>query len=173
VFNSAENLQAIAINRALIQKIREIHATGRIVLDMLHRENGSYEIPDMHLEDGDRLEVPFTPETVQVIGAVYNPHSFLYHSGAKAGEYLHLAGNVTRDADKKKVFVLRADGSVANHDSDPKLFANGFSSLLLHPGDSIVVPEKNVRPSGMTKALAWTQSLSQSSLTALEVSALQ
>jgi polysaccharide biosynthesis/export protein len=171
-FDSAANQQAISVNRNLIQKIRNIHATGRIVLNMLRGGNDGYELPDMHLEDSDRLEVPFTPETIQVIGAVYDPHAFLYHTGAKAGEYLHLAGSVTRDADKKRIFVLRADGSVANHDSDPRLFAHGFSSLGLLPGDSIVVPEKNVHSSAMNKALAWTQALSQSSVAALEVNAL-
>jgi hypothetical protein len=107
-----------------------------------------------------------------VIGAVYDPHTFLFHAGAKAGEYLRLAGSVTRDADERRVFVLRADGSVANRYSDPGPFGHGFNSLALHPGDSVVVPEKSVRLSAAGKALAWTAALSQSSLTALEVNAL-
>jgi protein involved in polysaccharide export with SLBB domain len=172
ILDSATNQQELAVNRQLIERIRNIHPSGRIVLDMQALGNGRYEIPDIHLEDGDRLEVPFTPETVQVIGAVYDPHTFLFHAGAKAGEYLRLAGSVTRDADERRVFVLRADGSVANRYSDPGPFGHGFNSLALHPGDSVVVPEKSVRLSAAGKALAWTAALSQSSLTALEVNAL-
>jgi protein involved in polysaccharide export with SLBB domain len=126
----------------------------------------------MHLEDGDRLVVPFTPETVQVIGAVFNPHSFLYHDGATVGEYLRLAGGPTRDADKKRIFVLRADGSVISHDSVSGAFSEGFAKLRLHPGDSIVMPEKDVHPSANSYALAWAQALSGAIATPLAITAL-
>ena len=96
----------------------------------------------MHLEDGDRLIVPFTPETVQVLGAVFNPHAFIFHQGARAGEYLHLAGGPNREADRKRIFILRADGTVSSHDADSSFLGRGLSQLRLHPGDSIVVPEK-------------------------------
>ena len=39
-----------------------------------------------------------------------NQNAFLYRKGARAGEYLHLAGGMNRDADRGQIFVLRADG---------------------------------------------------------------
>jgi protein involved in polysaccharide export with SLBB domain len=117
--------------------------------------------------------VPFTPETVQVLGAVMNPHAFIFHPGAKAGEYLHLAGGTNRDADSKRIIILRADGTtVSRHDANSSVFARSFNDLRLYPGDSIVVPEKSLHLSPMTQFLAWTSALSQSSLPAVEATAL-
>jgi len=173
ILNSPSSGQAISINRELIERFRGIQATGRIALNMQSGSAGSYEMPDMHLEDGDRLVVPFTPETVQVLGAVFNPHAFLFHDNAQVGEYLHLAGGPNREADRKRIYVLRADGTVTSRDSDSGLFSRGFNSLRLRPGDSIIVPERDVHLSAMSKALAWAQAVSQSTMTALEVNALK
>jgi hypothetical protein len=68
--------------------------------------------------------------------------------------------------------VLRADGTVMTHDSNARLFARGIRDMKLYPGDSIVVPEKNVHLSPMTQLLAWTSALSQTSLPAVEATAL-
>jgi polysaccharide export outer membrane protein len=165
--------QANSLNRELIGRIRNVRTTGRIVLHTHLDKTGQYELPDIHLEDGDRLVVPFTPETIQVLGAVMNPHAFIFHSGAKAGEYLHLAGGTNREADRKRIFILRADGTtVSSDEAGSSFFAGGFNDLRLYPGDSIVVPEKNLRLSTMAQFLAWTSALSQSSLPAVEATAL-
>jgi protein involved in polysaccharide export with SLBB domain len=130
-------------------------------------------VPDMHVEDGDELAVPFAPETVQVVGAVFNPHAFLYGRHARVDEYLHLAGGPNRAADRRHMFVLRADGSVVGRDMGNTLFEADLSKLRLYPGDAIVVPEKDVRPSGLNQLMLWTQFLSQLSLNAVEFSVLK
>lgn len=170
--NSPASQQALSINHDLIVRIRSVYASGRIVLNMHSDGNGEYGLPDIHLEDGDRLMVPFTPETVQVLGAVFNPHAFIFHQGARAGEYLHLAGGPNREADRKRIFILRADGTVSSHDADSSFLGHSLSQLRLHPGDSIVVPEKALRLSGLSQTLAWTQALSQASMPAVEATAL-
>jgi protein involved in polysaccharide export with SLBB domain len=172
VLNSGASQQAISIGREMIERIRSIQATGRIVLDSNPHSTGNYELPEMHLEDGDRLVVPNVPDTIQVIGAVFNPHSFLFHADARVGEYLRLAGGPNRDADRKRIFVLRADGSVTSHESDPSVFPHGPSKVRLHPGDSVVMPEKNLRPTLGSNALAWTQALTGAAMSPLEVYAL-
>lgn len=166
----AANAETMAANQALMARLRKIRATGRIVLNLPDQASGKIVIPDMQLEDGDRLEVPFRPATVQVIGAVYNPHAFLYRVGDKAGKYLRVAGGVTRDADRSRMYVLRANGTVAGGSSG--MFSHGIEDTELHPGDALIVPEKQLHSSKMNTAMAWTQALSQSSLTALEVNAL-
>jgi len=171
--NSAASQQADLMNRGLIGRIRNVHASGRIVLNMHSTQGEDYELPGMNLEDGDRLVVPFTPETVQVLGAVFNPQAFLFHKKATVGEYLRLAGGASRDADRKRIFVLAADGTVTSRNSAPSVFTNGLNKLRLHPGDSVIVPEKPLHPSAVSQALAWTQAISQTSLTALEVNALK
>ncbi|HUN83649.1 MAG TPA: SLBB domain-containing protein [Terracidiphilus sp.] len=164
--------QAQSVNRTLVEHIRGVRATGRVVLNLHPDGKGKFELPDMHVEDGDRLVVPFKPDTVQVLGAVFNPHAFLFHQGARVSEYLRLAGGSTREADRKRIFVLAADGTVISRESDRSLFERGFRDLRLHPGDSIVVPEKQIRPSALSQALAWSQALSQSSITAAELNTM-
>lgn len=169
---STGSLQALSINHDLIMRLRSVRASGRIVLNMTPNATGDEALPDMHLEDGDRLIVPFTPETVQVLGAVFNPHAFIFHAGAREGEYLHLAGGPNRDADRKRIFILRADGTVSSHDSESLFLGRGLNELRLHPGDSVVVPEKKLHISGLSQALSWTQALSQASMPAVEATAL-
>lgn len=171
--NNAAGQQVLSINQERVAKMRALQATGRIVLNLRSDRNGEYDLPDMQLEDGDRLFIPFAPETVEVFGAVFNPHAFLFRPGNRAEMYLRLAGGPDRDADRKRIFILCADGSVLSQDSAPSVFNHGFGSVKLHPGDSIIVPEKILRPSSISQALAWTQAVSQSSMTALEANALK
>jgi polysaccharide export outer membrane protein len=165
-----ESMTLRVANQALLARLNKLHASGRVVLNMDPRASGEVSIPEMQLEDGDRLEVPFRPATVQVMGAVYNPHAFLYRAGSKANRYLQIAGGATRDADRSKMYILRANGTVAGGSSG--MFSHGIEAVELHPGDALIVPEKQLRPSKINTALAWTQSLSQPTMTALGVNAL-
>ena len=61
------------------------------------------------LEDGDRFIVPPIPSTVGIVGAVYDPNSFLYLEHKNAGQYLRTAGGPNRNADRKQIFIIRAD----------------------------------------------------------------
>jgi protein involved in polysaccharide export with SLBB domain len=168
----ATGRQTAALNHEQIAHVGSARATGRIVLNMKSDRAGNYELPDLHLEDGDGLVVPFIPETVLVAGAVFNPHAFLFQSNATVGGYLRLAGGPNRNADRKRILVLRADGTVISRDTDSGVFSRGLDSLILHPGDSILVPEKNPKLSPLNLALLWTQALTQSSMTVLEANAL-
>jgi len=165
--------QLSSLNREMIARIRQVRASGRVVLTISPQSTGLNALPDMHLEDGDRLVVPFIPETIQAVGALFNPHAFLYSNHATVGEYLHLAGGPNRQADRKRMFVLRADGSVVGHDMGHSFFEDDFKKLRLYPGDAIVVPEKDVHPSNLNQIMMWSQLASQASLSALEVGTLK
>jgi protein involved in polysaccharide export with SLBB domain len=110
---------------------------------------------------------------VQVVGAVFNPHAFLYSQQARVGEYLRLAGGANRQADRRRMFVLRADGSVVGHEMGNSIFESDFVKLRLYPGDSIIVPEKDIRPSNLAQLMIWSQILSQLSITSLEAGVLK
>jgi protein involved in polysaccharide export with SLBB domain len=117
--------------------------------------------------------VPFTPETIQVVGAVFNPHAFLFHRDARVGEYLRMAGGPNREADRRRMFVLRADGSVVGREMGNSIFESDFVRLRLYPGDAIIVPEKDVHPSALNQLMIWSQFLSQLSLSSLELDVLK
>ncbi|HEY1209187.1 MAG TPA: SLBB domain-containing protein [Terracidiphilus sp.] len=165
--------QVNSFDRDLIARLRQLQLTGRIVLNMRPRSAGENDLPETPLEDGDKLLVPPTPSTVQVVGSVLNQNAFLYHNGASVGEYLHLAGGPNRDADRRQTFVLRADGSVVGHNVGQSIFSSGFNNVRLYPGDTIVVPEKNIGPGAMHEFLAWSQMFSQLALGAAAIDVLK
>ena len=86
--------------------------------------------------------VPSKPSTVNVVGAVYDQNSFLFRRTQPVGSYLRLAGGPTKSADGKDSFIIRADGSVVSRKSQNGIFGNGFASMRLNAGDTVVVPEK-------------------------------
>jgi protein involved in polysaccharide export with SLBB domain len=92
--------------RDLLASLRQIRATGRIVLRFTPDSGGAASLPDITMEDGDRFIVPPVPATVNVVGAVYDQNSFLYARGRRAGAYLQLAGGPNRDAVVRNLFVL-------------------------------------------------------------------
>ncbi len=117
-----------------IARLRQIVPLGRIVLELKPDSRTIEDVPDLPLEDGDRFVVPRVPSTVSVEGQVYSANSFVYVRGHREHDYLRQAGGPDRGADRKRTFILRADGSV---------FSTQYGNVehaTLFPGDTIVVP---------------------------------
>jgi len=95
------------------------------------------------------LVIPKMADYVTVTGQVFNPTAVSYRPGRSAKWYLSQSGGLTQLADKKAVFVIRADGSVlsAKNNGD-SWFSGDPLKAVLRPGDSIVVPEKAPRVGG-------------------------
>lgn len=148
--------------RALVTTLRRMRATGRIVLGVTPFSRGVDAIPNIALQDGDRFIVPPTPVTVNVVGAVYDQNSFLYHRGDHVGDYLRISGGGTRNADKRHEFVIRADGSVISKQiAGGNVFGGGFADKLVYPGDTLVVPD-NINKTTVLRGLTdWSAVFSQ------------
>jgi protein involved in polysaccharide export with SLBB domain len=135
---SALDAQAIQAStdqgNQIVARLRQIQPIGRIVLELKPDSRGIEAVPDLPLEDGDRFVVPRVPSTVAVEGQVYSANAFVFVRGRKEKDYLRQAGGPDRNADKKRVFILRADGSVFSHQYGDVDHATMF------PGDTIVVP---------------------------------
>ncbi len=136
--NSAK-LQAEA-QASIVSSMRRIQATGRVVLDIPPQNASEKNLPELALEDGDRFFVPSKPSTASVMGMVYNENAFIFKPGARVSDYLEKAGGPTRDADKSRIYLLRADGSVLSAQNSSSIFGS-FSSEELMAGDTVVVPE--------------------------------
>ena len=91
----------------------------------------------------------------------------------RAGAYLRLAGGPNRDADRKHIFIIRADGSVISYEAEKGIWGNEFDNLRMNPGDTIVVPEKTFKPSALRGFLDWSQLFSQFALGAAALSVIQ
>jgi polysaccharide export outer membrane protein len=78
--------------------------------------------------------VPRVPANVTVEGQVYNANAFIFERRQHAIDYLRRAGGPDREADKKRMFLLRADGSVVS-----RQYADVMHTPI-YPGDTIVMP---------------------------------
>jgi protein involved in polysaccharide export with SLBB domain len=128
--------------QALVAKLKQIRASGRIVLNLAPDAKDTSTLPALPLEDGDRLIIPSVPSSINVVGAVYDPSSFLFNEKGRVGAYLRQAGGPNRDADNKHFFIVRADGAVVSKESSKSFWGNTFKDEGINPGDTIVVPEK-------------------------------
>jgi protein involved in polysaccharide export with SLBB domain len=152
--------QARATNTTrLIEQLRAVRPTGRIVLQL---PSDSGQLPNLALEDGDRIYIPPRPSTVGVFGSVFNGGSYLYGDGKDLSDYLRLAGGPTRGADTSSTFVLRANGSVISGRQFSGWFGNSnIEDVRALPGDTIFVPEEVDKSTFIQNAKDWTQILSQ------------
>ena len=97
---------------------------------------------DVEVRAGDTLVVPKEPGYVMVTGQVFNPTAVGYHPGKSAKWYLSQSGGPTQLANKKAIFVIRADGSVLS--SSQGMWSGNSLDAALRPGDTVVVPEKAI-----------------------------
>lgn len=179
----AQNLQSpeegiglasrIDAQRRLVQALRQVRASGRIVLDLKPDAAGSEAFPDLTLEDGDRLFVPYAPSTVTVLGAVYNENDFIFRGGRRVRDYLRQSGGATRSADTGRVYVIRADGSVRGKQGGSGWLGASFEGQRLNPGDTIVMPEKLNQIGFIRNLKDYTQIFSQFALGAAAVNVLR
>ena len=158
--------------RASLDKLRQLKADGRIVLN-LHPDDTSVDaIPDIPLEDGDQFYVPSRPIVVGVVGDVYNQGSFLQRPGKTVSRYLRDAGGPTRAADKGRIFVVRANGAVVSKDAASGFWSGGFDSMVMMPGDTVVVPEQLNPGAALRNFKDWSQILFNFGLAAAAVKVL-
>jgi len=169
----ANTSSATAAEQQLLARLRQIRGTGRIVLSFQPGSSSTDAIPAIALEDGDRFSVPPIPATINVVGAVYNQNSFLYRDRNSASRYLQMAGGPDRDADWRHTFVIRADGSVVSREAVKGVWGNAFNDLKLNPGDTLVVPDKTLRPRALRGLLDWTQIFSQLAFGAAAIAVLK
>ena len=171
VEDAASLKQEADAQRALIGRLRTLRPTGRIVLELPQNPTVA-NLPDIELEDGDRIIVPQLPSQVSVFGTVFNESSFLYLPEKTANDYLKLAGGPRKEADKSSMYLLRADGSVVSAKQTGFLWAS-LNGVQVMPGDAIVVPENFERTTWVKDLKDWTTILYQFGLGAAAIKVLQ
>lgn len=138
-------LQAMEQQRQqILIALRAHSASGRMVIRISSDITKWQNTPaDIEMRAGDVLIVPKRPNFVMVSGQVYNATAISYLQGRDAAWYLRQAGGPTQSANKKGIFILRADGSVVGQgDSFASWWRGNVLTTHLRPGDSIVVPER-------------------------------
>lgn len=143
----------------LVERLRVVRPTGRVVLQLAPDARA---LPDLVLEDGDRIYIPPRPTTVGVFGSVFNAGSYLYGEARTIDSYLRLAGGPTKGADAGSLFVIRANGTVVSERQGGGMFSRSdLADLPAQAGDTIYVPEEVNKTTFVQGAKDWTQILYQ------------
>ena len=172
----SDNMQAIQAelerNRKRAQNMRKVQAVGRVALEFSDYKVKLKDLPDLALENGDAIYVPRQPGTINVFGSVNNATAFMFKPNRRVTDYLQLAGGLTRLADEKELYVLRADGTAISRASTG--WFTSVNSYRLFPGDSVIVPEAIERDISATQSLKeWTTILYQCGLGAAGLKVLK
>lgn len=151
---AAQNAQ-----RQALERVRSVRPEGRIALG-LEPDVYNYinKLPDIRVQNGDRLVIPNRPDFVYIYGAVNTESALIYRAGQTVADYLKLSG-VGVAADRNAVIVVRADGSAFT--SDNSWFGTSVNNVKLMPGDAIVVPDKVDMESTWSSAIRNTKDITQ------------
>ena len=144
----------------VLAALRNQPASGRLVIN-ISSDIGKWQntAADIELRAGDVLSVPKKPNFVIVSGQVYNAAALTYIPRQSAEAYLRQAGGPTEMANKKDIYIIRANGSVVGRGGSRSLFGGSILSTTLRRGDTIVVPEKLIGGSH-----AWKNALDSAQL---------
>jgi protein involved in polysaccharide export with SLBB domain len=133
--------QALETGQVLLEQLRQIEAVGRLVIDLEQlaaRASGQDLVNDVELRNGDRLLVPKQAQEVTVIGETQQNTSHLFQPGLTRDDYIEMSGGLTRRADKKLIYVVRASGAVVAGNRSRWFGRSG--RVEIRPGDTVVVP---------------------------------
>jgi len=145
----AQQQASAQLEKQTISRFRELKPTGRIAFGIDPSERSFAHLPQIKLENGDRLVIPAKPAFVHVFGAVNAEASPLWRPNTRVKDYLDIAG-LNADADVDNTFIMRVDGTVISN-SSRSWYSGGIAGTEVMPGDSIVIPEK------FDKETAWTK----------------
>ena len=149
-----------AASSRLVEKLRALQPSGRVVLQV---PPDGKALPELLVEDQDRLIVPAKPTSIGVFGSVFNTGNYLYQQGRTLDDYLRLAGGPTKGADESSIFVVRANGHVVSSRQNSGYFGRGnqIATLATEPGDTVFVPEEMDKSTFLQTAKDWTLLLYQ------------
>jgi polysaccharide export outer membrane protein len=131
-------IEAARAAQGLLDQLKSTRPAGRMVIDLdriIAGRTGSQD--DVLLSDGDELVIPRLRQEVTVIGEVQNSTSHLFRAGLSRNDYVSLSGGITAKADKGRIYVVRANGSV---EAGSGGWFGRRGSTVVEPGDVIVVP---------------------------------
>jgi protein involved in polysaccharide export with SLBB domain len=145
----------------VIADLKSHPPTGRMVIHISADIDSWANTPaDIELRRDDALTIPKQPGFVLVTGQVYNVTALTFTPGKSAAWYLGRAGGVNTTANRKEIFIIRANGSVIGRHSGG--FGNSVLATNLNPGDVVVVPQKLIGGSLFWRNLLSTGQLATS-----------
>ena len=142
----ANAAQGLAIGQQLIEQLRNTKPVGRLVINIASVLKGGLGA-DVLLRSGDKILVPKKTQEITILGEVQSPTSHLYQAGLTRDDYIAKSGGTTQKADRKRIYVVRANGDVVA--GGRAGWFRRTQSVDIHPGDTIVVPLDTERVRGL------------------------
>ncbi|MBD5781088.1 SLBB domain-containing protein [Pelagicoccus sp. NFK12] len=132
--SDAISLDGVETAQSLLDQLENTQAVGRLVINLPDILDG---LEDITVIDGDELIIKQRPQAVTIIGSVNYPTSHLYQGGLSHIDYINLSGGLTKKADKKQIYIVRANGQVITEQKS-RFFPKG--GTIIEAGDTVVVP---------------------------------
>jgi protein involved in polysaccharide export with SLBB domain len=160
--DSGATLQLIKAQQdQVLADLKSHPPSGRMVIHISEDLNSWADTSaDIELRRGDVITIPKVPGFVLVTGQVYNSTALTFTPGKTAGWYLSHAGGTNSTANRKEIFIIRANGSVIGRHSGGVF--DEVLSTKLDPGDVVVVPQKVIGSSLFWRNLLTTAQLASS-----------
>ena len=131
-----ENTSELSTYSSLFNSIQPANL-GRIAGDF---SPFSTNIETTTLFDGDSIIIPKKANVINIVGEVFNPISISYSEQIDIEDAIQDAGGYKLSADKKRVYVIKANGFVIRANRNIFIGKN-----TLEAGDTVVVPRKVIR----------------------------
>lgn len=129
--NMSGNTNTINLT-SLMQLANEITVKGRITGNFAPN---SEESKSFFLEDNDEIFIPYKLTTITIVGEILNQVTTKYRQDMSYSDYIKSAGGMTKYANKKSIYVIRANG-----ESLPLGNRIFQKPIYPEPGDTIVIP---------------------------------
>jgi polysaccharide biosynthesis/export protein len=138
--------QGLAVGQQLIDQLKATKPVGRLVINIDQVLKGGVG-SDILLRAGDKLLIPKKTQEITVLGEVQGPTSHVYRSGLTRDDYIARSGGTTQKADRKRIYVVRANGDVVT--GGRVGWFRRTQPVDMRPGDTIVVPLDTERVRGL------------------------
>ena len=152
---------------AMLKRLQNMDSIGRLVIDLsaiLQKMSSDFSV-----KNGDTLHIPELPSSVSVAGEVQFPTAHLHDDNLDLDDYLNRSGGFTRNADQKRIFVVKSNGVVQSISGNKWFHPMNGSQNQIEAGDVIVVPI-DVKQSRWLEKLSYTsQIIYQMAITAAAV----
>jgi protein involved in polysaccharide export with SLBB domain len=132
-----QSASTLTTGQALVSQLRSAVPTGRWAIRLDEIVAGREE-SDIVLKGGDELMVPDQRQEVTVLGEVQYATSHVFTRSLSRDDYIDRSGGLSQRADKKRIYVVRANGEVVADNGGAWFRRDNGGDI--RPGDSIVVP---------------------------------
>jgi protein involved in polysaccharide export with SLBB domain len=133
--------QRLLEDTAQNREITTVKEQEQIGINLAEVLKNSGERNDFILQAGDSLYIPKELQTVKISGELLYPVTVRYEKNRSLSFYLSQAGGFTNDANRKRTYVVYANGSVDRTRS----FIGIRNYPGIEPGAEIIVPAKPER----------------------------